>query len=85
MTSVASRELRNDTAGVLRRVAAGEPIEITVNGRAVARLSRLAEARSHWTPRSEFVAQLPRIQADSGLAAGLEALAGDVEGLGPIL
>ena len=36
MSTVASRELRNDTAGVLRRVQAGEEVTITVNGRAVA-------------------------------------------------
>ena len=29
---VASRELRNDTAGVLRRAGAGESVVITVNG-----------------------------------------------------
>ena len=30
---IASRELRNDTAGVLRRVQAGERLAVTVNGR----------------------------------------------------
>src|SRR3954453_1623575 len=38
---VASRELRNDTAGVQRRAAAGEALEITVNGDPVATLGRL--------------------------------------------
>lgn len=32
MTEVASRELRNDTRGLLRRVEAGEDIVITVDG-----------------------------------------------------
>ena len=38
MTAVPSRELRNDTRGVLRRAETGEPIEITVDGRPVAAL-----------------------------------------------
>ncbi|CFE39462.1 Conserved protein of uncharacterised function%2C possible antitoxin [Mycobacterium tuberculosis] len=36
MSEVASRELRNDTAGVLRRVRAGEDVTITVSGRSSA-------------------------------------------------
>ena len=38
---VASRELRNDTRGVLRRVEAGEHVVITVDGRPVAVLACL--------------------------------------------
>lgn len=38
MTTVAQRELRNDTAAVLRRVAAGETVRITSNGRPIADL-----------------------------------------------
>ncbi len=84
MTRVASRELRNDTAGVLRRAAGGEPIEITVNGEAVARLAPLTRERSPWMTRSEFVSRLPSIQADPGLRADLAALDDDTEELGPI-
>jgi prevent-host-death family protein len=84
MTRVASRELRNDTAGVLRRAASGESIEITVNGEAVARISPLSHERSHWTSRAEFVAKLPRIQADPGLAADLARLNAESGDLGPI-
>jgi prevent-host-death family protein len=84
MTRVASRELRNDTAGVLRRVAGGEPIEITVNGEAVARLAPLTRERSPWVAKSEFVSRLSRIQADPGLAEDLAALDADTDDLGPI-
>ena len=84
MTRVASRELRNDTASVLRRAASGEPIEITVNGEAVARLSPLVRERSPWFSRSEFLSRLPRIQADPGLRDDLAALDADTEELGPI-
>jgi prevent-host-death family protein len=37
-TDVPQRELRNDTAAVLRRVEAGERVRITVHGRPVAEL-----------------------------------------------
>lgn len=84
MTRVASRELRNDTAGVLRRAASGESIEITVNGEAVARIAPLSTPRSHWTSRTEFVSRLARIQSDAGLAADLAALDADTVELGPI-
>lgn len=36
---VASRELRNNTPGLLRRVQAGEDITITANGKPVALLT----------------------------------------------
>ncbi|CKM83947.1 prevent-host-death family protein [Mycobacterium tuberculosis] len=36
---VASRQLRNNTAGLLRRVQAGEDITITANGKPVALLT----------------------------------------------
>ena len=52
MTEVASRELRNDTAGLIRRAAAGEDIVITVNGKPAARLTALpAPVRRRWIPR----------------------------------
>ena len=84
MTRVASRELRNDTAGVLRRAAAGESIEITVNGEAVASLVPLTREGSPWVARSDFVARLSRIQADPGLRDDLAALDADTAELGPI-
>ncbi|WP_096303749.1 type II toxin-antitoxin system Phd/YefM family antitoxin [Jatrophihabitans sp. GAS493] len=84
MARVASRDLRNDTAGVLRRAAGGEPIEITVNGEAVARLGPLTRDRSPWIARSEFVSRLSRIQADPGLVDDLAALDADTDDLGPV-
>lgn len=84
MARVASRELRNDTAGVLRRAASGEPIEITVNGESVARLSSLSSERSHWTSRAEFVVNLPRIQSDPGLTADLARLDAETEDPGAV-
>jgi prevent-host-death family protein len=47
MSEVASRELRNDTAGVLRRVQAGEEVMVTVSGKPVAQLVPLQQTRRH--------------------------------------
>ena len=85
MSEVASRDLRNDTAGVLRRVQAGEDITITIKGRPVAVLSAVQPQRRRWLTAREFVARLQRVQADPGLRDDLAALAGDTtDDLGPI-
>jgi prevent-host-death family protein len=85
MSEVASRDLRNNTAGVLRRVQAGEHITITVKGRPVAVLSAVQPQRRRWLTAREFVARLQRAQADPGLRDDLAALAGDTtDDLGPI-
>jgi prevent-host-death family protein len=74
---VASRELRNDTAGLLRRAQAGEDLTITVNGKPVARLSAIQPARRQWLSRDELLRRLDRAQADSGLRQELADLAGE--------
>ena len=85
MVEIASRELRNDTAGVLRRVQQGEDVFITVNGRAVAHLLPLQPVRRRWLPRAELVRRLRSAQADAGLRADLAELGGDTtDDLGPI-
>jgi len=78
MSEVASRDLRNDTAGVLKRVQDGEDVVITVNGKAVARLVPVQPARRRWLPRSELVRRLADAQADPGLREDLARLVGDV-------
>lgn len=77
MSTVASRELRNDTAGVLRRVQAGEEVTITVNGRAVAVIAAIEPRRRRRVSAVEFVKRLETSQADSGLRDDLAALAGE--------
>ena len=77
MSMVASRELRNDTAGVLRRVQAGEEVTITVNGRAVAMITAVQPRRRRWVSRAEFVKRLQTSQADPGLRDDLAQLAGE--------
>lgn len=84
MSEVASRELRNDTAGVLRRVRAGEDVTITVSGRPVAVLTPVRRRR-RWLSKTEFLSRLRGAQADPGLRNDLAVLAGDTtEDLGPI-
>jgi prevent-host-death family protein len=87
MTEVASRELRNDTAGLIRRAAAGEDIVITVNGKPAARLTALqaAPVRRRWMSREELLDLLRNGQADPGLRDDLKLLAGDTtDDLGPL-
>jgi prevent-host-death family protein len=85
MAHIATRELRNDTAGVLRRVQAGEDVVITVNGRPVAQLIPVVPARRRWIPRAELAGRLRAAQADPGLREDLATLAGETtDDLGPI-
>ena len=73
MTDVASRELRNRTRALLDRVADGERITVTVNGRPVAELGPVA-GRPRWMSRGRFVNEVLVYQADAGLAAELASL-----------
>ena len=77
MSTVASRELRNDTAGVLRRVEAGEEVTITVNGRAVALITAVTPKRRRWLSKAELIKRLETSQADPGLRDDLAELAGE--------
>ena len=83
--TVASRDLRNDTAGVLRRVQAGERGTITQNGRPVAELVPLARRTRSWIARDDLLVRLRTAQADPGLRADLAWIAGETtDDLGPI-
>ena len=81
MSDVASRELRNNTRALLDRVAAGEAITITVDGRPVARLEPVAR-RPRWIRSEELLAAL--VQADAELTTELRGLAGDTTDDAPI-
>ena len=76
MTEIASRELRNRTRALLDRVAGGERITVTVNGRPVAELAPVA-GRPTWMGRGRFVRDVQAHQADAALAADLASLAGE--------
>jgi prevent-host-death family protein len=74
MSEIASRELRNDTRGVLARVESGEAVTITVNGRPVGVLQPVG-TRRRWIGRDQFVGRLAR--ADPELTALLAEIAPD--------
>lgn len=52
MATVGLRELRQDASGLVRRVEAGEEIDITVSGRLAARL--VPAAPKHWLSWDEI-------------------------------
>lgn len=82
---VASRELRNDTAGLLRRVEEGETITITRRGRPVADLIPHREETSRWFTPDEVMEVVEHSSADPGLRGDLERLVGETtDELGPI-
>jgi prevent-host-death family protein len=84
MAEVASRELRNNTRALLDRVAAGEVVTITVDGRPVAVLQPVGR-RPRWLGRDEFVRRIGSHQTDSGLKGDLAELAPDsTEDLAPL-
>ena len=56
-TDVPQRELRNNTAGLLRRVEAGERLRITVHGHPVAELVPVDRAQQ-FVPFDELVRDL---------------------------
>lgn len=60
MSTIASRELRNHTADVLRRVADGDTVTITVNGSPVAELVPPRDTRRASLARADVVRLLDR-------------------------
>jgi prevent-host-death family protein len=86
VVEVATRELRNDTAGVLRRVEAGESVVITVRGKPVADLVPHQPEGPRWLGPDEVMEIVTKYSADPGLRDDLERIAGDTtDDLGPIL
>lgn len=68
MSAVPARDLRNHTAELLRRVEAGEEIEVLKGNRPVAKLIPLTRRR-RWLPAAEIGHELVRLGPDTtGLA-----------------
>lgn len=85
MSTVASRDLRNHTADVLRQVSSGTRVTITVNGQPVAEISPLRSARAQFLSKADLLEIMARRQADPGLTDDLAALAGQTTAdLGPL-
>lgn len=66
---MSSRDLRNRTAEVLRRVEAGERVQISVNRRPVAELVPLG--RPMWVSGAAIERIIREAPADTGLLADL--------------
>ncbi|MEU1550593.1 MULTISPECIES: type II toxin-antitoxin system Phd/YefM family antitoxin [Nocardia] len=64
MTALPARDLRNHTADVLRRVEAGEEIEILKDNRPVAKIIPLPRRRQ-WVPAAEVLRELVRLGPDT--------------------
>lgn len=77
MSTVASRDLRNHTAEVLRQVRDGTSVTITVNGDAVAEIRPIRAGRKQFLARADVLQIVSHRQADPGLTRELNALAGD--------
>jgi prevent-host-death family protein len=71
---VASRELRNDTGGLLRRVEAGETIVITLRGKPVADLVPHKAPTGRWLTPAEVVELREIASADPTWGAELAAM-----------
>jgi prevent-host-death family protein len=72
---IPQRELRNDVSKVLKRVARGERLRVTVRGRPVADLVPVSEARQ-FVASSEFGAILGEDPLDRGFQEDLRAAVG---------
>ena len=72
MTEVSSRDLRNHTAAILRRVEAGERLQVTVSRRPVAELAPLT--RQAWVPGAAFERVLRDAATDNALLDDIAAL-----------
>ena len=71
MSAIPARDLRNHTAEVLRRVEAGEEIEVLRDNRPVAKIIPLTWRR-RWLPASEISRELLSLGRDTtGLAREL--------------
>lgn len=86
MVEVASRELRNDTAGVLRQVEAGETVVITRRGKPVADLVPHKGEGRRWITRDEVMAIRETTAAEPGWGPFLKQLNEETtDDLGPIV
>ncbi len=74
MKTVASRELRNHTAAVLKEVAGGATIAITVHGEVVAELSPPQRRFPRQLLREDLIAWARRRGADPALADEIERI-----------
>lgn len=73
---IPQRELRNNVGGVLRDVAAGARIRVTVRGKPVAELVPVRGRRT-FVSRGDLEAMLGRASLDAGFAVDVDAALGE--------
>jgi prevent-host-death family protein len=74
-TTIPARDLRNDSARILRQVEAGRTFLITVSGREVAELVRVA-SKSVFVPRSVIESIIREAPVDRDFGDDIEAAVG---------
>ncbi|HVY78293.1 MAG TPA: type II toxin-antitoxin system prevent-host-death family antitoxin [Solirubrobacterales bacterium] len=74
IVEVATRDLRNKTADLLKRVEAGESIVITVRGKPVADLVPHRSEGPRWLGPDEVMEIVTKYSADPGLRDDLKRL-----------
>lgn len=79
ISEIPQRELRNNVGEVLRRVASGERLRITVRGKPVAELVPVADPRPHLVSWSV----VERIRREHPLDPGFKADVDDMFWMGP--
>jgi len=81
MTTIAHRELRNNSSDILRRAEAGESFEITNHGHVVAILGPVGAASrpvNSRKPRGGRFSELEPVELDHPIQETLDYLRGDV-------
>lgn len=85
MTTIASRDLRNHTAAVLKQVADGVEVIVTIHGEPAALITRPRHRRRAGLPKAELLAFLDRQEPDPKLSEDIAWISeGSTEDLGSV-
>jgi len=85
MATIASRDLRNHTAAVLKQVADGVEVIVTVHGEPAALMTRPRHRRRVGLPKAELLALLDRQEPDPTLSDDMAWISeGSTEDLGSV-
>lgn len=84
-STIASRDLRNHTAAVLKQVAEGVEVTVTVHGEPAALITRPRHRRRAGLPKAELLAFLDRQEPDPELAGDMAWISeGSTDELGSV-
>jgi len=82
MSEFPARELRNDTAALIRRAQAGEDVVITVSGKPTARLVAISDRERPRLNGAQLVASLSDVEVDLTWRDELRELRGEAGTVG---